>query len=71
MYNRDAINGMAGKAAALPKFSDTLTLSQPEGGRLCPPIGFASPKYFRNYAPEDSSILKNLANHEISETFEL
>ena len=28
---RDAINGKAGKAAALPKFSDTLNLSQSEG----------------------------------------
>jgi len=36
---------------ALPKFSDTLTLSQPGGGgRLCPPIGFASPKNYRDYA---------------------
>ena len=29
--NRGVINGKAGKAAALPKFSDTLTLSQPRG----------------------------------------
>ena len=37
---RGVINGKAGKAAALPKFSDTLTLSQPgEGCRLCPSIG--------------------------------
>ena len=36
------INGKASKAAALPKFSDTLTLLQP-GGRLCLPIGFALP----------------------------
>ena len=28
---RGVINGKAGKAAALPKFSDTLTLSQPRG----------------------------------------
>jgi hypothetical protein len=27
---RGVINGKAGKAATLPKFSDTLTLSQPE-----------------------------------------
>ena len=37
------INGKAGKAAALPKFSNTLTLFQP-GGRLGQPIGFAPPK---------------------------
>ena len=30
MY-RGVINGKAGKAAALPKFSDTLTLSQSRG----------------------------------------
>jgi hypothetical protein len=41
LYNRDVINGKTDKAAALPKFSDTLTLSQPGGGRLCPPIGLA------------------------------
>ena len=23
-----------------------------EGGRLCPTIGFASPKFFRDYGPE-------------------
>ena len=47
VINRKA--GKAGKAAALPKFSDTLTLSQPgwadyTPSRLCPTIGFASPK---------------------------
>ena len=44
---RGLINGKEGKAAALPKFLDMLTLSQPEGGgggTLCPPIGFALPK---------------------------
>ena len=41
---KGVINGKAGKAAALPKFSDTLTLSQPGEGRLCPPIGFALTK---------------------------
>ena len=55
--NRDVINGKEGKTAALPKFSDMLTLSQSGGGRLCPPISFASPKkilitpltYIRNF----------------------
>ena len=32
---RGVINGNAGKAAALPKFPDTLTLSQP-GGQIMP-----------------------------------
>ena len=42
-YYRGVINGKADKdkAATLPKFSDTLTLSHPGGVRLCPPIGFA------------------------------
>ena len=43
---RGVINGKAGKA--LPKFSGMLTLSQ-SGGRLCPTIGFASPKAFRAF----------------------
>ena len=29
------INDKAGKAVALPKFSDTITLSQPGGGADC------------------------------------
>jgi hypothetical protein len=29
--NKDIVNGKAGKAAALPKFSDMLTLSEPRG----------------------------------------
>ena len=42
MYDsRGVIKSKAGKAAALPKFSDTLTLSQ--SGRLCPPIDFTLP----------------------------
>ena len=32
---RGIINGKAGKAVALPKFSDTITLSQPGGGADC------------------------------------
>ena len=36
-YNRGVINGKAGKAAALPKFLDTLTLSQSGGeGQIMP-----------------------------------
>ena len=45
------INGKAGKAAALHKFSDTLSLSQYGGSRLCPTIGFALPKIFHDYTP--------------------
>ena len=46
--SRGVINDKAGKAAALPKFSDILTLSQPRGGKLC----FACPNKFRDYAPD-------------------
>ena len=54
MYSidRGVINGKGGKAAALHKFSDTLTLSQPKGGgRLCPPFGFVWPNLRKIYAP--------------------
>ena len=34
---RGVINGKAGKAAALPKFSDMLTLSQPGGADYAHP----------------------------------
>ena len=65
---RGVINGKAGKAgkaAAVPKFSDTLTLSQPGGGgRLRPLIGFASPKFFRDYAPAiiGGIVVKNVSS---------
>ena len=44
--------GKTGKTAALPKFSDMLTLFQlgGGGGRLHPPIGFVSPKKNPDYA---------------------
>ena len=35
---RGAINSKAGKADALPKFSDTLTLSQPGGTDCAHPL---------------------------------
>ena len=47
---------MNGKAAALLKFSVILTLSQ-SGGAI---ISFASPNFFRDYAP--ASELKNKVN---------
>ena len=52
LVDRSVINGKAGKAAALSKFSDTLTPSQSEGEDYAQPlIGLASPKKFRDYAP--------------------
>ena len=48
---RGVINFKAGKAAALPKFSDKLTLSHSGWvGRLYPTISFASPKFFGDYS---------------------
>ena len=38
MSNRGVINDKAGKAAALSKFSDTLTLSQPRGTDYAHPL---------------------------------
>jgi hypothetical protein len=52
LVDRSVINGKAGKAAALSKFSDTLTPSQSEGEDYAQPlIGLASPIIFRDYAP--------------------
>ena len=38
------INGKAGKAAALPKFSNALTLSQPGGTEYAHPLALPHPK---------------------------
>ena len=46
----------AGKTAALPIFSDTLLPYLNQGVRLCPTIGFASPKFFRDYAPDRTTL---------------
>ena len=45
------INGKAGKTAALPKYSDTLTLSQPEGADYAHHLDFVSHKKFHVFAP--------------------
>ena len=41
---RGVINGKAGKAAALPQFSDTLSLSQPEGAEHAHPLALLAKK---------------------------
>jgi hypothetical protein len=51
IHARGVVNGKAGKAAALPKFLDTLTLSQPEGADYTHPLALPCLKKFRNYAP--------------------
>ena len=43
---RGVINGKAGKAAASPKFSDTLTLSQSGGADYAPPLALSHLKIF-------------------------
>ena len=48
---RGVINGKAGKAAALPKFSDTLTLSQPRWANYAHPLALLHLKNFCDYAP--------------------
>ena len=65
-YNCQGRNqyGKAGKATSIPQFSDTLTLSQSEGGgRLRPPFDFVSPKNFCDYAPEWHSKTMKLLNN--------
>ena len=49
---RGVINGKAGKAASLPKFSDTLTLYQLGGIDYAYPLALLCQKKIRDYAPE-------------------
>ena len=42
---RGVINGKAGEAAALPNFSDTLTLSQPRGADYAQPLALPHLKF--------------------------
>ena len=51
MIYRGVINGKAGKTAALPKFSDTLTLSQSRGQIISQPLALPHLKSLRDYAP--------------------
>ena len=49
---RVKVNAKAGEVAALHEFSNALTLSQPRlGGRLYPPIDFASLQKLRDHGP--------------------
>ena len=53
IVNRGVINGKAGKAGALLRFSDTyINPISTNGGRLSPPIGFSSAKKSSDYAPD-------------------
>ena len=51
---RGVINVKANKAAALPKFSDMLTLSQPRGEDYAYQLALPHQKMFRDYAPDMS-----------------
>ena len=53
MSYRDVSAGATGATEVAPKFSDTLTLSQPGGGgRFCPPSQRANLNFPRGYVPE-------------------
>ena len=54
---RGVINGKAGKAAALPKFSDTLTLSQPGEADYAHSLALPHRKNFSDYAPEYKHVI--------------
>ena len=49
--SRGLINGKAGKATALPKFSDMLTLFKSGGADYDQPMALSHLKIFRDYAP--------------------
>ena len=56
-YERRGVNnGKAGKAAALPKFSDMLTLSQPRVADYAHPLALPHQKMFRDYAPGSAQV---------------
>ena len=48
---RDVSAGATGATPVAPKFSDTLTLSQPGGGRFCPPSQRSNLNFPCDYVP--------------------
>ena len=50
-YYRDVSAGATGATTVAPKFSDTLTLSQPGGDRFCPPSQRSNLNYPHDYVP--------------------
>ena len=42
-HSRDVSTGVTGATVVAPKFSDTLTLSQPGGGQILPTIAEIAP----------------------------
>ena len=55
---RDVSAGATGATAVAPKFSDTLTLSQPGGGQILPTIAEVEPKFSLCLRPCACEILK-------------
>ena len=51
IQSRDVTTGATGATDVAPKFSDTLTLSQTKGGRICPPSQRSQLTFSRGYAP--------------------
>ena len=49
---RDVSAGATGATKLAPKFSDILTLSQPEGGRFCPPSQRLNLNLHGDYVPD-------------------
>ena len=48
---RDVTTGSTGATEVAPKFSDALTLSQPGGGRFCPPSQRSNLNFPQDYVP--------------------
>ena len=70
ILGRNVFTGATGTTAVAPKFSNTLTLSQP-GGHILPIIGVVAPKFFSWFCPclviklchgEDERILLGIPN---------
>ena len=51
IQSRDVTTGATDVTDIAPKFSDTLTLSQPMGGRFCPPLQRSQLIFSRGYVP--------------------
>ena len=57
IYSRDVSAGATGATAVEPKFSDSLTLSQPGGGKFCPPSQRLNLNFPRDYVPVEHNLL--------------
>jgi hypothetical protein len=62
-YSRDVSTGATGAIAVAPKFSDTLTLFQPGGGRFCPPLARSHLNFSCGYVPDRSANIWSAMAH--------